>query len=298
MIVVVVNNFGMTKSYVITISFVDGDPNGLRFVERTGSAGVAVVFPRTLFESAINTFTDELKQAGVYLLVGPDKEGIGYSIYIGEAENVANRLKSHVREKDFWTWAFVYVAPGKLNKAHARYIESKLIDRAMRFKSAEVLNSNTSAAYRNLPISDEIKAKTFLESILELLPPLGVNAFVEPAENNHSEILYCKGPGATATGSYLSQGFLVFKGSLARKDTAPSFREQVRGYFMKRQKLIDEGVLVPAENNEDSYIFTQDYLFDSPSAAAAIVLGRSANGRSEWKDAEGRSLAEKEIKLH
>jgi hypothetical protein len=38
------------------------------------------------------------------------------------------------------------------------------------------------------------------------------------------------------------------------------------------------------------YRFTQDYSFSSPSTAAAVVLGRSANGRIEWKDAQGRTL--------
>ena len=40
---------------------------------------------------------------------------------------------------------------------------------------------------------------------------------------------------------------------------------------------------------------TADYLlyvdaFSSPSTAAAVVLGRSANGRIEWKDAHGRTV--------
>ena len=40
----------------------------------------------------------------------------------------------------------------------------------------------------------------------------------------------------------------------------------------------------------ESYIFTQEYAFRSPSAAADVLLGRSADGRVEWKDAEGRTL--------
>jgi hypothetical protein len=40
------------------------------------------------------------------------------------------------------------------------------------------------------------------------------------------------------------------------------------------------------------YQFTQDYSFSAPSTAAAVVLGRSANGRIEWKAADGRTLKE------
>jgi hypothetical protein len=54
-----------------------------------------------------------------------------------------------------------------------------------------------------------------------------------------------------------------------------------------REKLISTGVLSPTENY---YRFTQDYSFSSPSTAAAIVMGRSANGRVEWKDKSGKTL--------
>ena len=41
---------------------------------------------------------------------------------------------------------------------------------------------------------------------------------------------------------------------------------------------------------DDAYRFTQDYSFSSPSTAAAVALGRSANGRIEWKDKSGKTL--------
>jgi hypothetical protein len=54
-----------------------------------------------------------------------------------------------------------------------------------------------------------------------------------------------------------------------------------------RQKLIDEGVLVEINT---MFEFTRNYLFTSPSRAAVIVMGRSANGWSEWKTLDGRTL--------
>jgi hypothetical protein len=60
-------------------------------------------------------------------------------------------------------------------------------------------------------------------------------------------------------------------------------------------------VLAPAEPSAaEGYRFAQDYVFSSPSTAAAVVLGRSANGRIEGKDAQGRTLKalqEKELQL-
>lgn len=80
---------------------------------------------------------------------------------------------------------------------------------------------------------------------------------------------------------------VVCKGSQAVLETVPSMPTYVRGMYDIRQKLIESEVLAP---QGDHYVFTQDYSFSSPSAAAAVVLGRSANGRVEWKDESGRTL--------
>jgi hypothetical protein len=54
-------------------------------------------------------------------------------------------------------------------------------------------------------------------------------------------------------------------------------------------------VLVLTESDSaEGYRFTQDAVFSSPSAD--VVLGRSANGRTEWKDADGVTLRERQEK--
>jgi hypothetical protein len=53
--------------------------------------------------------------------------------------------------------------------------------------------------------------------------------------------------------------------------------------------VINRGVVVP---QGEALRFTQDYTFSSPSLASAAVLGRSSNGRVDWKDATGRTLKE------
>jgi hypothetical protein len=54
-----------------------------------------------------------------------------------------------------------------------------------------------------------------------------------------------------------------------------------------RQKLRDEGVLA---ENSGRLLFTADHAFNSPSLAAAVIYGGSVNGRSAWKNADGRSI--------
>ena len=73
----------------------------------------------------------------------------------------------------------------------------------------------------------------------------------------------------------------------AAGQVAPSMAEHLPGMLAKRQELIDLGVLAQQAND---FVFTKDYAFSSPSTAACVVLGLSANGRLEWKEEKGRAL--------
>lgn len=99
------------------------------------------------------------------------------------------------------------------------------------------------------------------------------------------KILFLKGPsGITASGYKNERGFIVRSGSKAAKNEAPSIRETTSN---ERKKLLKQGVF---KDEVDRYRLVQDHCFNSPSAASSTLLGRSSNGLTEWKDAEGRSL--------
>jgi len=134
--------------------------------------------------------------------------------------------------------------------------------------------------------------EVFLTHMLGMLPVLGVHAFEQAPKASAAkagQVLTCKGKGVQATGYEASQGFVVRAGSQAVVDSAPSMAQHVRGMFDLRQELISNGVLAMQSG---LYQFTQDYSFSSPSTASAAVLGRSANGRIEWKAVDGRTLKE------
>lgn len=95
-----------------------------------------------------------------------------------------------------------------------------------------------------------------------------------------------KGPDAKASGMMTEGGFLVRAGGIARKEIAPSTAESVNRI---RQRLIADGIL---EDKGKTLRFLQDHIFDSPSGAAAVVLGRTANGWIEWKLADGTTLSQ------
>ncbi|MBY0537786.1 DUF4357 domain-containing protein [Patescibacteria group bacterium] len=98
--------------------------------------------------------------------------------------------------------------------------------------------------------------------------------------------VYCTGSGANTEGVFDGVSLTVLKGSRAAFESKPSFSEH--SYNSLRQELIAKNVL---EENDGYYVFTSDYTFSSPSAAAAVVMGRSADGPSEWKNEEGNKLS-------
>ena len=280
-----------TTPFSLRIFVADGDPDGLRIVDKSNWIGKALVFPRALLPQV--KARPELAQTGVYLLLGPRPDAEGDMIYVGEGDPIRPRLESHYAQKDFWTRAigFTTATAGQLNKAHVQFLESRLIALARSAKRMPLDNGNQPAE-PSLSEADRADMEVFLGHMLGMLPVLGVHAFEQapkvPAAKA-APLLTCKGKGVQATGYEASQGFVVRAGSQATATTVPSMAQHVRGMYDLRQELVSNGVLVMQAG---LYHFTQDYTFSSPSTAASVLLGRSANGRVEWKGEDGRTLKE------
>ena len=277
--------------FSLRIFVADGDPDGLRIVDKSNWIGKALVFPRALLPQV--KARPELAQTGVYLLLGPRPDGEGDMLYVGEGDPIRPRLESHYAQKDFWTRAigFTTTMAGQLNKAHVQFLESRLIALARAAKRMPLDNANQPAE-PSLSEADRADMEVFLGHMLGMLPVLGVHAFEQAPKApavKAGPVLSCKGKGVQATGYEASQGFVVRAGSQAVVDSAPSMAQHVRGMFDLRQELISNGVLAMQGG---LFQFTQDYTFSAPSTAAAVVLGRSANGRVEWKASDGRTLKE------
>lgn len=279
-----------THPFSLRIFVADGDPDGLRIVERSNWIGKAVMFPRAIYTNVRPR--DDFKQTGVYLLLGPNTDGEGEMLYIGEGDPIGPRLESHYAHKDFWTQAVFFVAgSGQLNKAHVQYLEARLVARASDAKRVKLDNGNKPTE-PTLSEADRADMNVFLENILGMLPVLGIHSFEKAASNvgpNDKTVLYCKGRGGEAKGMDTPQGFVVLAGSLAALDEVPSFKVHWVSLSKRREELMKNGVLVP----ESGVLrFTQDYTFNSPSMASAMVRGTSPDGRVDWKDASGKTLRE------
>lgn len=274
----------MNRPFTLRIFVPAGDPEGLRVVERSNWPGKALVFPRSLYADA--KARDELKQTGIYLLTGPDDSQMGDRLYVGEGDPVRPRLDSHNISKDFWTKVIVFVGSHSLNKAHVQYLEARMVAMARATKRATLDNGNYPAE-PTLSESDRADMEVFLENVLTILPILGVNAFEQPAPSRverRSVALFCIAKGLRSEGYESTQGFVVRTGSQASLHEVPSIHQYMRDH---RAELVQKGVMVA---NGNCFCFTQDFTFSSPSTAAGVILGRSANGRTEWKTATGDTL--------
>jgi len=271
--------------FSLKIFLPDGIPDGLKIIEKSNWTGCGVVFPRSLFPDRKQR--EEFNRTGVYILVGPAEDGDLPTIYIGEGDPVKPRLEQHYAKKDFWTWGVFFNAKdGSLNKAHVQHLESRLVQIASEAKRATLDNGNK-PQLPALSEPEKADAESFLSDMLSIFPLIGLTSFEKPSgSSNAKNVLKVEGKGVKAEGHEAPQGFVVLKGSRSVIQETASIH-----VYMKtlRAELKANGVLA---EQEGSFLFTQDYVFNSPSTAAGVVLGRTANGRIEWKDKSNKTLKE------
>lgn len=272
----------------IKIFLAHGDPKRLRIAEFLNWTIKAVAGPRSEFEGVLAR--DESEYSGVYFLTGIDPETGRPAVYVGEAENIRDRVKVHL-EKDFWNQIIYFISKDEnLTKAHIKYLEGKLIEKARLAGRALVMNGQNSGA--KLPESDREDMEIFLEKINQLLPVLGVELLVPSSSTAlakaEKELLFCEIKGLRARGHLAPNGFVVLKDSHAVLNDRASSQKWPWALNM-RQKLREDEVLAASQ---DRLIFTKDVEFSSPSAAAAVVHGGHANGLTAWKNSAGKTLKE------
>ncbi len=277
--------FGKT----VRLFLMDGEADGRWSCELSNWTGKAYKIPRSMVSDSKDR--KDLDTTGVYLLFGrADSSSEKNRVYIGEAESLYGRLKQHLSGKDFWNEVIVFFSKDEhLNKAHIKYLESRLYEVACNIGRYEVINSVKPTQSR-VSEADQSELEEFISHIKLLTSILGHKVFEplisEQQKVDSNTLLLIKGArGAEATGMQVADGFLVLKGSKAALEIAPAFKKH--NYLKLRESLIASGTLV-ASNGE--LIFESEYLFSTPSAAAAIVMGRSANGLTEWKTNKGQSL--------
>lgn len=266
---------------------IDGTAYGPRLSEIGNWVGKAIYSPRASVNKLMSR--SEFDNPGVYCLKGdPTDDAFDEKIYIGEAENIKVRLKQHLSDpnKDFKELIFFVSKDELLTKTQIRYLESRLVQLALEAKTAQIDNGN-SPSLPTLHEADISDMEYFLDQIKLILPVMGFNFLIQSTvkqevENKGEqtnfvhEIYKIKTAALKATMKETDQGYIVIKGSEARKNLSNSCTETYRNL---RRKLLETEIMI---KKNDKLIFTEDAVFNSPSAAANMVLGRNSNGYTEW----------------
>ena len=299
------------KPRSINIFLLDGDPNGIRVAQISMSTIQAIAFRRNQLRRVREAFP-EIERPGVYILIGTDENEPDQQLaYIGESEGVGGRLSYHNSNetgrdaKGFWTDTVILISKDEnLTKSHARYVESCLVRSVggnPRWSTPNARRPSDDAG--KLPLPDRAAMDEFVDQTKTLVGALGWDLFREmrgrapdavpvardlpQAPPPESPRFFFRGEGFAAEMEVDQSGdFVVRAGSKARLRTTPTIP---RGTAALRKTLLEKGVL---REEADFLVFSSDYSFPSASAAAATVIGASANGRILWKRDDGRSYAE------
>ena len=166
----------MSDPFTIRIFVPDGDPEGVRLIDRMNWTGIGLVFPRVKWPEIKQR--SEFLRTGVYVLVGyRGADDDLPTIYIGQADGLRSRINSHFQSKDFWDWGVAFVSTGGgLNRAHAMWLEYALVERAAQTKRCNLDNGNVP---QEPAMTEAEKADTqgFLKEILRILPLVGLRVF-------------------------------------------------------------------------------------------------------------------------
>lgn len=272
----------VTFGKTISLFLIEGDPNSRWVCELSNWNGKAYKIPRIKVHGCFDR--PDLAAFGIYFLFGKNDIDEKSIVYIGESENVYNRLLQHDSPtgKDFWNECIVFISKdNRLNKAHIKYLEHKCYFLAKEADRYSVENP-TVPADASLTEAEQAEMDEFLYNIRlinnvlghKVLEPIAVINSDNNAEADTPKLCIHAARGADAEGQQTSEGFVVLKGS----KVASTVTRSCPNYVIElRKKLIDTNVI----NSE--WVFTENKIFGSPSTAAAVVMGRSANGLTEWR---------------
>lgn len=248
---------------------------------------------------------DEMKQSGIYFLFGRDEDKQKDVTYIGQAitrkngEGVLLRIQEHTRDThaDYFNDVIILTTQNNsFGPTEISYLENKFTQLAKQAGRYIVKNGNDPNP-GNVTEEKESELDEIIENTLMIIGTLGYRVFVpmtkevsQDLTDNHSTYLYLKrktkksNKVIEATCERTTEGFVVLEGSQVEIMDSPNLPASLKEM---RQNLIDSQVI------QDG-VLKEKQLFSSPSYAAAFLLGMQTNGRTDWKNQDGRTLKELE----
>jgi len=286
----------------IELFLVEGVPGGITTAEIAGWTGHVLAGPRSDLGDVLRR--PEAKRNGAYFLLGDDEEAVGgVRCYIGRTENFINRFRDHSAKKEFWDRIVLITSKDdSFTEGHWGYLEWRLVELAKQAARVTLANGNDPQG-RKLSEAQASDMEAFLAQLQIVLPVLGVNAIrVRPqaapaqASKDASPVFSLTNAKlkVEATAQQLGDEFTVLRGSRivgtwSAIGKAESTQRSYAAYRAQHERLVADGSIA-VEGGVG--VLTRDVPFGSPSSAGAIALGRSCNGRIEWKTPDGGSYGD------
>ena len=291
------------RSKNINMFLMDGEVTGKIKCTLSNWTGVIYKIPRIQLGDLKSR--DEMKQSGIYFLFGRDEDKQKDVTYIGQAttrkngEGVLLRIQEHTRDThaDYFNDVIILTTQNNsFGPTEISYLENKFTQLAKEAGRYIVKNSNDPNP-GNVTEEKESELDEIVENTLMIIGTLGYRVFIpmtkkvsQDLTDNHSTYLYLKrktkksNKVIEATCERTTEGFVVLDGSQVEIKDSPylpaSLKEMRQNLIASR--IIQDGVL------------KEKQLFSSPSYAAAFLLGMQTNGRTDWKNQDGRTLKELE----
>lgn len=291
------------RSKNINMFLMDGEVTGKIKCTLSNWTGVIYKIPRIQLGDLKSR--DEMKQSGIYFLFGRDEDKQKDVTYIGQAttrkngEGVLLRIQEHTRDThaDYFNDVIILTTQNNsFGPTEISYLENKFTQLAKEAGRYIVKNGNDPNP-GNVTEEKESELDEIVENTLMIIGTLGYRVFVpmtkkvsQDLTDNHSTYLYLKrktkksNKVIEATCERTTEGFVVLEGSQVEIKDSPylpaSLKEMRQNLIASR--VIQDGVL------------REKQLFSSPSYAATFLLGMQTNGRTDWKDQDGRTLKELE----
>lgn len=286
----------MNRPQTIQIFLPSGDPQGIRIASVPTRTVQVFDVPRKLLADFLKR--PEAEHVGVYYLAGNDDHDNDQA-YVGQSGNLAKRLANHSSYKDFWSRAFIAVSlTNAWTQTHIAYLEWESIRQVQAAGRMTLENGNTGSR-PHTPEPMLADCEEYLETIKMLLATLSF-PLLEPVKRGVAKDsatptddgvrVRLNGRGCKAEGVYSTDGLLVLAGAKGRYLEPQPGSSYVGGHANKVRELADEGVI---QINEDgTTLFLREYLFKTPSGAATTLYSSTANGRVEWRDESGSTIAD------
>jgi hypothetical protein len=271
----------------LELYFIDGQPDGMLTAEVFNWTGHVLRIPRNQIQEGLKR--PEASHTGIYILIGEDK---GRPLaYIGEAEELKKRIADHVKNKPWWNQVvLVSTSADVLHKAHIKFLESRLVSKALKIGAIDLENGNV-PPQSSLTEAAQANMESFLETLDMVLPAIRIDFLLDKASSSNlapksQEVsqkpklsIVNNNAGTEAFAEFRGADIVVLAGSIIR-DRWVGKGSWDSGYRQLREQLIKSGTVI---QKEEGLTFEEDYAFSSLSASAAVVLGRASNGRIEWK---------------